>query len=221
MRKINVAVDGPAGAGKSTIARECAKRLSFIYADTGALYRAVALHALQSGADCKQSAQVIPLLDGLEISLKFVDGEQRVFLCGEDVSENIRTPEVSMGASEVSAIPEVRNFLFDMQKQLAREYSVIMDGRDIGTVVLPDADLKIFLTASPEERARRRYADLAEKPGHPSYDEVLADIIARDYNDSHRAVSPLKQAEDAVLLDTSDMTLEQSVQCVIEMIEKL
>lgn len=221
MRKINVAIDGPAGAGKSSVARACAKKLGFIYADTGALYRTAALYALRNGAKCSNPEQVVPLLPQLDISLKFIDGEQRVFLSVEDVSEAIRTPEVSMGASEISAIPAVRQFLFDMQKQLAAENNVIMDGRDIGTVVLPDADLKIFLTASAEERARRRMAELAEKPDCPSYEELLADINRRDYNDSHRAVSPLRQADDAVLVDTSDMSYEQVVKHISSMIEKL
>lgn len=219
MRKINIAIDGPAGAGKSTVARACAKRLGFIYADTGALYRTVALYAINKGVDCKKADKVALLLDGLDISLKFVDGEQRVFLFEKDVTEDIRTPEVSMGASDVSAISEVRSFLFEMQRKIARENNVVMDGRDIGTVVLPNADVKIFLTASAKERARRRFADLADKPNRPSYEAVLADITARDYNDSNREISPLKQADDAVLVDTSAMSLEQSVEHIIKIIE--
>ena len=163
----------------------------------------------------------MPLLDGLEISLRFSDGAQRVIVNGEDVSESIRTPEISMGASAVSAIPEVRVFLFNLQKNLARDNNVIMDGRDIGTVVLPDAQLKIYLTASAEERARRRLAEMSDKADCPSYDAVLADIVARDYNDMHRAVSPLKQADDAVFLDTSDMSFEQVVAHIISLAEKL
>lgn len=215
---INVAIDGPAGAGKSTISRAAAKALGYIYVDTGALYRAVALHALRNGADSSEG--VIPLLTDAVVQLKYEGGEQRVILNGEDVSALIRTPEVSMSASKVSAIPEVRVFLFDLQRKIAEENSVIMDGRDIGTVVLPNADVKIFLTASPEARAERRYKELSEKGNPPPYEEVLSDIIQRDYNDSHRAAAPLKQADDAVLLDTSELNLEQSIQAVIDIINK-
>lgn len=211
---INVAIDGPAGAGKSTIAKEAARQLGYIYVDTGALYRSVAYFAIQNGANTKSAEEVVPLLDNLNVEIKFVDGEQHVFTNGQDVSVEIRLPEVSMGASDVSAIPAVRKFLFDLQLKLARENDVIMDGRDIGTVVLPDADVKIFLTASPEERANRRYKQLLEKDNCPTYEEILADIVQRDYNDSHRAIAPLKQADDAVLLDTSDYNLEQSIKLV-------
>ncbi len=221
MKVINVAIDGPAGAGKSTISRKAAAELGFIYIDTGALYRTVGLNALRKGADINDAASVIATLtDDLKVELRFIDGEQRMFLCGEDVSDKIRTPEVSSAASKTSAVPEVRKFLFDLQKQLARENNCIMDGRDIGTVVLPDADVKIFLTATPEARAERRYVELKEKGMDVKYEDVLSDMIKRDYDDSHRAIAPLKQADDAVLADTSELTLEQSVDLIINIIKE-
>ncbi len=212
MKVTNVAIDGPAGAGKSTIAKAVSKKLGYIYIDTGALYRTVGLNALRLGIDIQKDEQVASTLtDELNIELKFIDGEQRMFLNGEDVSTAIRTPEASMAASRVSAVPEVRSYLFELQKSLAKTNNCIMDGRDIGTVVLPEAQVKIFLTASPEARAQRRYKELTEKGIEASYDEVLADMIKRDYDDSHRAIAPLKQADDAVLCDTSDLTLEESI----------
>ena len=218
---INVAIDGPAGAGKSSISRRAAATLGFIYIDTGALYRTVGLHALRLGADVKDPAAVEACLTGdLHVELRFVNGEQRMFLNGEDVSDAIRTPEASLAASAVSAVPAVRAYLFDLQKQLAHENNCIMDGRDIGTVVLPDAQVKIFLTASPEARAKRRYEELLEKGMDVRFEDVLADMIQRDYNDSHRAIAPLKPADDAVLLDTSGNTLEQSVKLVTETIRE-
>ena len=221
MKVINVAIDGPAGAGKSTISRRAAAELGFIYIDTGALYRTVGLNALRKGADINDPASVIATLtDDLKVELKFIDGEQRMFLCGEDVSDKIRTPEVSSVASKTSAVPEVRKFLFDLQKQLAKENNCIMDGRDIGTVVLPDADVKIFLTATPEARAERRYLELKEKGMDVKYEDVLADMIKRDYDDSHRAIAPLKQADDAVLADTSGNTLEQSIDLILSIIKE-
>lgn len=210
----NIAIDGPAGAGKSSIARAASERLGFLYVDTGALYRTVALGALKQGLTPEDTEEIIALLPELDVALKFVDGEQRVFLNGEDVSEDIRLPEVSGAASTVSAIPKVREFLFDLQQDLARKNDVLMDGRDIGTVVLPDAQLKIFLTATPEERARRRYEQLKEKEGI-TYEDVLKDLNQRDYNDSHRAIAPLKQAEDAVLLDTTNMSFEEVVEAIL------
>ena len=219
MKVINVAIDGPAGAGKSTIARAASKALGYIYIDTGALYRTVGLNAMRCGVNLQDDAQVASTLtDELCVELRFVDGEQRMFLNGEDVSSDIRTPEASMAASRVSAVPEVRKYLFDLQINLAKANNCIMDGRDIGTVVLPDADVKIFLTASPEARAQRRYKELIEKGMEASYDDVLADMIKRDYDDSHRAIAPLKQADDAVLCDTSELTLEESVKLVIDTI---
>ncbi|MCQ2465148.1 MAG: (d)CMP kinase [Oscillospiraceae bacterium] len=213
---INVAIDGPAGAGKSSIAKAVAKDTGYIYADTGALYRSVAYYMISRNISPDDTAEVIAALDGLEISLTYKDGQQRVIAAGEDVSDKIRTPEVSMGASKVSAVPEVRTFLFDLQKKIAAENNIIMDGRDIGTVVLPDAQLKIFLTASAEERARRRFAELEGTEG-VTFESILADIIKRDENDMNRAVSPLKQADDAVLVDTTDMTIEE----VITLLEKM
>lgn len=220
MSIINVAIDGPAGAGKSTISRAAAKELGFIYIDTGALYRTVGLNALRKGADVNDPESVIATLtDDLKVELRFIDGEQRMFLNDEDVSDKIRTPEVSSAASITSAVPEVRKYLFDLQKNLAKTNNCIMDGRDIGTVVLPDAKVKIFLTASPEARADRRYKELIEKGMDVKYEDVLADMIKRDYDDSHRAIAPLKQADDAVLADTSDITLEESIALIIKIIK--
>lgn len=217
---INVAIDGPAGAGKSSIAAAVAGKVGYIYVDTGALYRAVAYSVIKNGTDPSESEKVISLLSKLQVELKFVDKCQRVFVNDEDVSDMIRTPEVSMGASVVSAIGEVRDFLFELQKKIARENNVIMDGRDIGTVVLPDAQLKIFLTASPQERARRRYEEIKDKQD-VSFDEILRDIIKRDENDMNRAVSPLRQAKDAVLVDTTEMSIEEVISCIEDMIRKL
>ena len=215
---VNIAIDGPAGAGKSTIARRAAAELGFIYVDTGALYRSVAYYCISAGADVSIPESVEKLLPEITPELRFIDGVQHVFVNGSDVSDKIRTPEVSMAASKVSAIPAVRLFLFDLQKKIARENDIIMDGRDIGTVVLPDADLKIFLTASPEARADRRYAELKDKPDAPAYEQVLADIIKRDHDDSTRAIAPLKQADDAVLCDTTELSLEESIDKIIGMI---
>ena len=217
---INIAIDGPAGAGKSTIAKSAARSVGFIYVDTGALYRSVAYYIISKGADVNSSEVVTALLPEIIPELKFIDGSQHVFVNREDVSDKIRTPEVSMGASAVSAIPAVRDFLFDLQKKIASENNVIMDGRDIGTVVLPDADLKIFLTASAEERARRRHTELTEKGENVTFESVLADVNQRDYNDSHREIAPLKQAEDAVLCDTTELDLNQATEKVISMIKE-
>ena len=220
MNYIAVAIDGPSGAGKSTIARAVAQQLSFVYVDTGALYRAVGWYVTEQGADVSDAAQVEPLLQGLDIGFGYVDGTQRVYVNGQDVSDLIRTPAMSMAASAVSALPAVRAFLLDCQRKAARENNVIMDGRDIGTVVLPDAKLKIFLTASAEVRAKRRHLELQQKGITDSYEQVLADIKQRDHNDTHRAVSPLRKAEDAVLLDTADMTLQQVVDAVAALVAK-
>lgn len=210
---ISIAIDGPAGAGKSTIAKAVAKQLEYIYADTGALYRSIALNAINIGTNTDNEAEINELLSNTKVEIKFIDGEQRVFLNSQDVSDKIRTTEVSMMASKVSAIAAVRDFLLELQRGLARENNVIMDGRDIGTVVLPQAQVKIFLTASAQCRAKRRYKDyLAAGNTKESYEQILADIQQRDYNDSHRAVAPLKPAEDSVIVDTSDDTLEQSVE---------
>ena len=208
---VAIAIDGPSGAGKSTIAKRLAATLGYVYVDTGAMYRAVGLAMLQKGVDTSDTAAVIAALSDVDVSIAYVDGAQRVLLCGEDVSDKIRTPEVSMAASATSAIPEVRAFLFETQQKLARENNVIMDGRDIGTVVLPNAKVKIFLSASAEDRARRRFDELKEKGMDVSFEDVLEDMKQRDYNDSHRAVAPLKPAADAVSVDTTGNTLEESV----------
>ncbi len=216
----SVAIDGPAGAGKSTVARRAAAALSFIYVDTGALYRAVGYCAAQKGADTKNAAEVEPLLDSISVDLKFVNGEQRVFANGEDVSEAIRTPDMAMHASNVSAIPAVRAKLLSMQRSLAARNNVIMDGRDIGTVVLPNAQVKIFLTASAESRAMRRLSDHKARGEEISYETLLDEIKRRDEADSTRATAPLKQADDAVLVDTTDLSFEESVETVISLIRK-
>lgn len=217
---INVAIDGPAGAGKSTVSRAAAKAVGFIYVDTGALYRAVGVNALRSGIDTKDKKAVAESLKGISVDLVFENGEQKVLLNGENVSVEIRTPPASMAASDVSAVPEVRAFLFDLQRDIAARNNCVMDGRDIGTVVLPDARVKIFLTASPEERAMRRYKEFIEKGTQVEYKEVLEDLIQRDYNDSHREIAPLKPAEDSVLLDTTGMNLEESVKEIIRIIKE-
>lgn len=206
-----IAIDGPAGAGKSTIARFLAKELTLIYVDTGALYRAIGYYMVENNVSIDDDAAVIAALDGVRVSLAHVNGEQRVFVNDEDVSDRIRTPQISMAASKVSAIPAVRAFLLQLQRDIAATHSVIMDGRDIGTTILPNADVKIFLTASPEARAKRRYKELIEKGEQVTYDEVLADMKKRDYDDAHRAASPLRKAEDAIEVDTGALTLEESV----------
>ena len=219
MSKFSVAIDGPAGAGKSTIAKTAAQKLNFVYVDTGAIYRTVGLAAKRTGYAADDRKSVVAMLPSLVIDMRYVDGVQRMFLNDEDVSEAIRTPEASHYASNVAAMPEVRTYLMDMQRNMATRYNVLMDGRDIGTVVLPNANLKIFLTASAEERARRRYLQLQEKGTVQPYEEVLAEIIERDKRDSERETAPLKQAEDAILLDTSDLNQEESIQAVIDLIE--
>lgn len=220
---INVAIDGPVGAGKSTIARECAKRLGFIYVDTGALYRAVGLFCKRKGIEIVQENENIidrTINTELSLEIKLENGTQVVFMNSENVSEEIRLPEISMAASAVSALASVRKFLLGTQRKVAAENNVIMDGRDIGTVILPDADVKIFITAKPEIRAKRRYDELISKGIDANFEDVLNDLNTRDYNDSHRAEAPLKQAEDAILIDTSEFDFEQSVQAVINLIEK-
>lgn len=217
---INVAIDGPGGAGKSTSARAAAKELGYIYVDTGALYRAVGVNALRKGIDTKDKAAVAASVEGISVDLVFENGEQKVLLNGEDVSVEIRTPPASMAASAVSAVPEVRAFLFDLQRDIASRNNCIMDGRDIGTVVLPDAQVKIFLTASAEERAQRRFKELQAKGSTVSYQAVLDELIERDYNDSHREIAPLKPAEDSVLLDTTGVSLEGQVEKIISIIKE-
>ena len=216
---INVAIDGPAGAGKSTIAKAAAKELGFIYVDTGALYRAVAYNAVKNGViDDEQG--IISMLDDAKVELKYVEGVQSVYLNGEDVSGFIRTPEISMGASKVSAIPQVREFLLNLQREIAKTNNVIMDGRDIATVVLPDAEVKIFLFASPECRAERRYKELVEKGENVSFDDVLKDVNQRDYQDSHREIAPLKPSEESIMADTSELTLQESIDLIVNTIKE-
>ncbi len=220
-KTVAIAIDGPAGAGKSTIAKALAGRLGFIYVDTGALYRTIGLYFIRKDlAEAKLPAEVSKYLDDINVDLRFIDGTQHVFLNGEDVSGEIRTPLASIMASDVSAKPEVRAFLLEMQRKLASENNVIMDGRDIGTVVLPDAKVKIFLTASDTVRATRRYKELIEKGAEVTYEEVLEDMRKRDYNDSHRAVAPLKPAEDSVIADTSGKNLEEAIQMLLSIVEE-
>lgn len=217
---INVAIDGPAGAGKSTIAKAAAKELGFIYVDTGALYRTIALSAVRCGA-VSDNEKIITMLNDITVKLGFADdGSQCVYLNGEDVSSLIRTPEISMAASKVSAIPEVRAFLLDLQRDIANENHVIMDGRDIASVVLPNAKPKIFLFASPECRAERRYKELVEKGENVTYEDVLADVNQRDYQDSHREIAPLKPTEESVMADTSELDLQQSIELIIRIIKE-
>ena len=204
-----IAIDGPAAAGKSTVAKALAASMGFIYVDTGALYRAIGYYAYDKVDSTTNAEAVSALLGDIDIQIKYIDGVQRIFLNGADVSEDIRSPEMSMAASNVSAIPAVRAFLLDLQRRLAAENNVVMDGRDIGTVILPNAQVKIFLTASPEERARRRMLEYKQKGQEVDFDQLLADIKQRDYNDSHRATAPLKQADDAVLVDSTEMKFEQ------------
>ncbi|MBQ1234738.1 MAG: (d)CMP kinase [Oscillospiraceae bacterium] len=217
----NVAIDGPAGAGKSSIAKAIAAKKGYIYVDTGAMYRAIGYYCLQNGIDTKDSAAVIAALDHITVDLGF-DPQlgQRVYLNGEDVSESIRTPEGGMAASNVSALPQVRDFLMDAQRGLAQKYNCIMDGRDIGTVVLPNAPLKIFLTASSYVRAKRRALEFEQKGIEVDFEQLKAEIEQRDYNDSHRETAPLKQADDAVLVDTSDMTFDEVVSAIEKLIEE-
>ena len=217
---INVAIDGPAGAGKSTVARAAAQKLGYIYVDTGALYRAVGVYCLRKGIETTDAQSVGAILGEITVELKFIDGVQHVFLNGDDVSTEIRLPEASMAASNVSAIPAVRAFLFDLQRDIAAKNNCIMDGRDIGTVVLPNAQVKIFLTADDTERAMRRYKELQEKGSTVTYQEVLDDLRVRDYNDSHREIAPLKPAEDSVIVNTTNYTLEESINKIVETVEE-
>ncbi len=220
MSKISIAIDGPAGAGKSTLSRKVANKLGFIYVDTGALYRAVGLKFSNLGYDTKLECDIENILKNTKVDIRFVEDEQRVFLDNRDVSDEIRTPKASMMASAVSAKPAVRAFLLDMQRNIAKENNVVMDGRDIGTVVLPDATVKIFLTASAEDRAKRRYDELILKGENVSFKDVYDDMVQRDYNDSHREIAPLKQAEDAVVADTTGFEPEQSLALLLDIINK-
>ena len=220
MKRFSVAIDGPAGAGKSTLAKAAAARLGFVYVDTGAIYRTVGLAARNAGVDKADSEGIKALLTSLQVDIRYENGVQKMYLNGGDVTGEIRSPEISAYAYYVSAIPEVRAFLMEMQRRLAREHDVIMDGRDIGTVVLPEAGLKIFLTASAEKRAMRRFRELQEKNPAITFEEVLSDMTARDAKDSQRETAPLKAAEDAVLVDTSDLGLEESVELIVNMIAR-
>lgn len=216
---MKIAIDGPAGAGKSTISKAAAKKLGFIYIDTGAMYRAVGLAAVRQGIDTTDTEGVTSILDDIEISISYDESGQQIFLNDENVSADIRLPEISVAASNVAVIPAVRLKLVELQRELASHNDVLMDGRDIGTYVLPDAEVKIFLTASVEERAMRRYRELAEKGIQADFDEVKADMEYRDKNDSEREFAPLKPAEDSIILDNTDLSLEQSVDKICEIAE--
>ena len=217
----SIAIDGPSGAGKSTLAKKIAAELGFLYVDTGAIYRTVGLYAKKNNVDPHDGPAVTALLDTIQIDMNYgEDGLQRMYLNGEDVTTDIRQHEISAYASAVSAIPEVRAFLLDMQRSFARTNNVVMDGRDIGTVVLPDAQIKVFLTADPEDRARRRYEELIQRGQQADYETVLKDLVQRDYNDSHRASAPLRQADDALLLDTTGNTLAQSQKLLLAAVKE-
>lgn len=217
---ISIAIDGPAGAGKSTLSRKVAEQLGYIYVDTGALYRAVGLKFSRIGADTELNCDIEGTLKDTKVDIRFVDGEQRVFLDNEDVSGEIRTPVASMMASAVSAKPPVRAFLLEMQRLLAKENNVVMDGRDIGTVVIPNSTVKIYLTASAEDRAQRRYDELVLKGENVTFKEVYDDMVKRDYNDMHRAIAPLKQAQDAVVADTTGFSPEQSLELLLKIVRE-
>ncbi len=217
---ISVAIDGPAGAGKSTLSRRVAKKLGYVYVDTGALYRTVGLKFMGLGYDTDLKCDIEKVLLDTDVDIKYISGEQKVFLDGADVTDSIRTPDASMMASAVSAKPSVRAFLLEMQRKLARENNVVMDGRDIGTVVLPNATVKIFLTASVKARADRRYKELCEKGIKTDYKSVYDDIEKRDYNDSHRDIAPLKPADDSVLADTTNLDIEQSLELLLKIVNE-
>ena len=216
----SVAIDGPSGAGKSTIAKAAAKALGFVYLDTGAIYRTVAWHITMLGIGPKDTDHVPMLLDDANIVIEFQDGQQHMILNGKDITGEIRTPEISACASQLAQQPAVRDFLLDLQRSLAKEHDIIMDGRDIGTVVLPNASLKIFLTATPEKRAQRRYEEYLQKGQPAEYAQVLEDQKKRDFEDSHRKIAPLKQAKDAVVVDTTELSLQESVDTVLGLIRE-
>lgn len=217
---VSVAIDGPAGAGKSTLARRLAAEMGYIYVDTGAMYRAIGLYALRAGKDPKDNAAVNALLPQIELRLASIEGEQHIYLKEEDVSTAIRTEAAGMAASAVGANPTVRAFLLELQRDMAKKQDVLMDGRDIGTVVLPDATVKIFLTAAPEVRAMRRFRELEQRGTSQPYDQVLREIVDRDYADTHRAIAPLRRAEDAVELDTGTLTFDESLRLLLETIRR-
>lgn len=221
MQERSIAIDGPAGAGKSTLARALARELGYLYVDTGAIYRTVALRAREAGADPSDPEQVAPLLEDLDLRMDYGgDGVQRMYLSGRDVTGAIRENEVSALASKVAALPVVREFLLDFQRKQAREHDVVMDGRDIGTVVLPQAGVKIFLTAAPEARARRRTLELHQRGQDADFDEILREIRRRDEQDENRPVAPLRQAEDAVLLDTTNLDLKGSLEALLTLVRE-
>ena len=221
MKTISIAIDGPSGAGKSTLARSISAKLEYLYVDTGAIYRTIGLYALENGIDPKDESSVAASLPQIHVGLEYgADGLQHMLLNGRDVTKDIRLPDVSLYASAVSAHPPVRAFLLEMQRKLARENNVIMDGRDIGTVVLPDAEVKVFLTATASERARRRCLELEQRGTPQPFEKVLAEIEERDWNDSHRPTAPLCQAEDAVLLDTTELDFHQSEEALLKIIKE-
>lgn len=217
---MRVAIDGPAGAGKSSIAKAVSKKLGFVYIDTGAMYRAVGVYAIENGIEIKAENFTDKVLDKIKIDIKYEDGTQKIYLLGEDVSERIREADASIAASNVAVIPAVRLKLVELQRALSEKTSVIMDGRDIGTYVLPDAEVKIFLTASSDVRAKRRLLEMKEKGMEADFDTVKRDIEYRDKNDSEREFAPLRRAEDAILVDSSDMTIEQVIERITEIIEE-
>lgn len=217
---INIAIDGPAGAGKSTIAKAVAERLGIIYLDTGAMYRSVAYYVLKHGVSVSDEKSVQGILGGLVMDIRYEDGAQQIYVCGENVTPYLREPHMSKAASDVSALPAVRYKMVELQREFAASHDVVLDGRDIGTFVLPEANCKFYMTASPEERAERRHKELAEKGSACTFKEVLDDINKRDYNDSHRAVAPLRQADDAVYIDTTDMTPEEVTELVVRTVSE-
>lgn len=217
---ISIAIDGPSAAGKSTVARELATALGFVYVDTGALYRSIGYYCHTHGIDPKDGEAVTAILPAITVDLRYLEGTQHIFLNGEDVSAPIRLPEISMAASAVSAVPAVRAFLLDLQRDLAKNHSVVMDGRDIGTVVLPDAAVKFFLTATPEARATRRMLEYAEKGQTVPYERLLQETIERDANDSNRAAAPLRQAADAIRIDSTALTLAETIAAMKKVVEE-
>ncbi len=222
MSNINIAIDGPAGAGKSTIAKAIAQKLDMIYLDTGAMYRGIAYKAIKNKISPTDENKVLPMLENTELRIKYDEDGQHVLVDDEDVTLFIRTPEISRGASDISAIPAVRDKLVEVQREIAANNNVIMDGRDIGSYVLPNANYKFYVTAKPEERARRRFNELKEKEtlGNKTLHDILEDIITRDKNDSTRAFAPLKKVDDAIEIDTTEMTIAESIQSVINIVKK-
>ena len=217
---INIALDGPAGAGKSTVAKEIAKKLDILYLDTGAMYRACALYAESLGVDCKDEIKVNEIIGGIELDIKYIGGVQRTYLKGKDVSEEIRQPRISMMASDISKIKSVRIKMVDMQREIASKTDCVLDGRDIGTFVLPDAKYKFYITADVEERARRRYKELLQKGEKVNYEDLCEEIKLRDENDKNRDFAPLRKAPDSILLDTTEMSVEEVVNAILKRIQR-